>query len=288
VLRGLAEALQTDPGLVDGFADGRPIAGIRLIAGLHDLVLAGRLPALHEVMYPADPDAAPPSQETAWQLAREAFSKHGQDIRAALDWQVQQHTPDRAGVLLRGLTMLGQRRVRLLELGACAGLTLLLDRYRWRGPGWTWGAADSPLELPAGGPPPPPDLTIVQRLGCDIAPIDPHDPVAVRRLHAFIAAEMTFAHAQLDAALELARSAPVRVDKAGAYQWLSQQLAGTPADDVHTVVWHSQVWHLLDPMEQDGIRTALGAAANRFPLSRISSEPFRVGERPTLTVECLN
>src|SRR6266581_4363013 len=88
VLRGLAEALQTDPELVDGFADeasGRPIAGIRLIAGLHDLVLAGRLPALHEVMYPADPDAPPPSQETAWRLAREAFSEYGQDIRAALD-----------------------------------------------------------------------------------------------------------------------------------------------------------------------------------------------------------
>ncbi len=291
VLHGLAEALQTDPEFVEGFGEettGRPVAGIRLIAGLHDLVLAGRLPALREVMYPPDPDAPPPSRETAWLLAREAFSSHGPEIRAALLWQVQQHTPDRAGPLLRGLAMLGHRRIRLLEVGACAGLTLLLDRYRWRGPGWTWGAEDSPLVLAGSGPPPPPQLTIAERLGCDIAPVDPFDPVAVRRLHAFIAAELTIAHAQLDAALGLARAAPVRIDKAGGYQWLQHELARTPARDVHTVVWHSQVWHLLDPTEQDGIRTSVSEAANRFPLSRISSEPLRVGERPTLTVECLS
>ena len=168
VLRGLSESLRTDPEIVAPFAGqamGRPAAGIRMVAGLHDLVLAGRLPALREVMYPTDPDAPPPSAETAWSLAREAIREHAEHIRAALEWQVQQHSPDRAGLLLRGLVMLGRPRVRLLELGACAGLTLLLDRYSWRGPGWTWGAPESALTFAVSGPPPLAGLTIVERAG---------------------------------------------------------------------------------------------------------------------------
>ena len=263
----------------------RPAAGIRLVAGLHDLVLSGQLPALRELMYPADPDAPPPSPEAVWALAHEAFREHAGQLRAALEWQVQQHGPDRAGVLLRGLAMLGRRRVRLLELGACAGLTLLLDRYRWRGVGWVWGAAGSPLEFVVSGQAPPAGLTIVERAGCDIAPIDPNDRAAVRRLHAFIAAELTTAHAQLDTALALARSAPVRVVRASAGEWLRQRLAETPDPDVHTVVWHSQVWHLLDRAEQDDIRVMLAEAADRFPLSRVSWEPLRVGQRAALCIE---
>jgi hypothetical protein len=288
VLLGLADALRTDPEIADAFADAvlaRPVAGARLVAGLHDLVLAGQLPALREIMYPTDPDAPPPSPQTLWGLAREAFCTHAEHFQAALQWPVQQHIPDRAGVLLRGLAMLGKRRVRLLELGACAGLTLLLDRYRWRGVGWTWGAAESPLEFVVSSPAPPADLTIVDRAGCDVAPVNPDDPIAVRRLHAFVAAELTTTHSQLDTALGLARSAPVRVVRASAGQWLRRKLAETPDPGVHTVVWHSQVWHLLELEEQDEIRAMMVEAAYRLPLSRISWEPFRVGGRASLCIE---
>jgi hypothetical protein len=60
-------------------------------------------------MYPTDPDAPPPSPDTVWALAHQAFREHAGHLHAALDWQVQQHGPDRAGVLLRGLAMLGQQ-----------------------------------------------------------------------------------------------------------------------------------------------------------------------------------
>src|SRR5260370_32742032 len=120
VLRGLSDALRTDPDIADAFADdlmARPVAGIRLVAGLHDLVLSGQLPALREVMYPADPDAPPPSPETVWALAHEAFREHAGHLRAALEWQGPQHWPGRATPLLRGPAQLRRRPGRLPGVG---------------------------------------------------------------------------------------------------------------------------------------------------------------------------
>jgi hypothetical protein len=55
-----------------------------------------------------------------------------------------------------------------------------------------------------------------------------------------------------------------------------------PAYGVHTVVWHSNVWHTLDYLEQDSIRQTMTEAAGRFALSYITHEPAGL---PTLRVE---
>jgi hypothetical protein len=232
-----------------------------------------------------DPDAPPADADMLWQMTRQAIFDHPEQVRAALDWPVQQHSPGRTACLLTGLAMLGRPWVRLLELGACAGLTLLLDEYRWQGQGWTWGSDNSPLGFRAFCPPPPPGLAIVERAGCDIAPVDPGDPAMARRLHAFLPPELTQAHAELDAALGIAAARPRLVDQASAYEWLERQLIGQPPAGVQTVVWHCQLWHLLDQAEQDKIRDALLAAAERFPLTRISYEPYEPGGPATLIVE---
>jgi hypothetical protein len=268
------------PGWLD-----RPMAGVRLLAGVHDLVLAGVLPELWAHVYGDTLDAPPPADDVLWKLARQAIFDHPEQMRAALEWPVQQHGPERAAYLLSGLSMLAEPRVRVLELGACAGLILQADEYRWEGQGWTWGRDDSPVRFRAFGPPPPPGLEIVERAGCDLAPVDPGDPVMARRLHSFAPSELSGMHANLDAALKIAASRPPLVDKASALEWLERRLLESPPAGVHTVVWHCHVWQLLDQTERDGIRRALFAGAQRFPLTRISYEPYEVGGHSTLIVE---
>jgi hypothetical protein len=265
----------------------RPLAGVRLLAGVHELVLCGRVPELEMLMYSSDPDAAPVGSDVLWKVTRQAIFDHPDVMRAALDWPVQQHIPGRAAFLLSGLVMLGQPWVRVLELGACAGLTLQLDEYLWQGQGWTWGASDSPVRIRVDCPSPPPGLTIVERGGCDIAPVDPGDPVMARRLHTFMPPELNQVHQDLDAALKIAARRPQRIDKASAQEWLERRLLENPPLGVHTVVWHCQVWQQLDQAEQDGIREALFAASRRYPISRISYEPYELGGPATLIVESL-
>jgi hypothetical protein len=288
LLRGLANAVESDASLGallgSGWLD-RPLAGVRLLAGVHDLVLSGGVSELGAMMSGSDPDAPQPSSDVLWKVTRQAIFDHPDEMRAALDWPVQQHGPGRAGYLLAGLAMVAQPRVRILELGACAGLTLQLDEYRWQGPGWTWGASDSPTAFGIDCPPLPPGLEIVERAGCDIAPVDPGDPAMVRRLHAFVPPELGQAHADLDGALGIAAARPRLVDKASAQEWLERRLLEQPGPGVHTVVWHCHLRHLLDQAERDGICDALFAAATRFPITRISYEPYEPGGPATLIVE---
>ena len=75
------------------------------------------------------------------------------------------------------------------------------------------------------------------------------------------------------------------VDKANAREWLEQRLLEQPPLGVHTVVWHSFLRLQLERAEQDGIRDALLAAATRYPISRISYEPYELGGPATLIVE---
>lgn len=272
VLRSFASALRatapTSAGLLDGLADdldaGGPVAeliaghvqdplvGVRLLAGLS---LVSERTRVHV------PD---------WAVAREAILRNEQEIRAALDRPVQQHQPERAAFLLRGLAKLGAPRVRLLELGACAGLNLVLDRYRWAGDGWTWGDESSPVRLTAFGPPPRP-LEIVDRAGCDVRPLDAGNPGDALVLRSFVPPEHVQQRHNLDSALALTASLDVRVEQGSAAEWLRAQLA-TPADrNVHTVVWHSLLWLYLSAGEQREIEAALQEFP--CPVTRIACEP---------------
>jgi hypothetical protein len=58
--------------------------------------------------------------------------------------------------------------------------------------------------------------------------------------------------------------------------------ARRPDDGTHTVVWRSQLWHLLDCFEQEDVRETIAAAATRVLLSYITCESVRAGAAPTL------
>jgi hypothetical protein len=266
-------------------ASGSPLYCLRALAGVRYLVLTGQAPELKTHLRGLTAHMGEPSyDERTWELFRETLLGNPVQLRAAMDRPVQQHQPGRAGVLLNGLTTLAAPRVRLLELGACAGLNLLLDRYRWFGPGWEWGDPSSPVRLTANGKPPPP-IEIVERAGCDQDPRDPSDSDHANILRSFIPHERDVDQLDLDDAIALAAISPLRIEKADAADWLERILeSGAPDRSVRTVVWHSLFWGYLSPEEQTRIEKALSRAATRIPIARISYEPHSWLTAPRLQI----
>src|SRR5260370_9260983 len=77
VLRGLADAADDDDASLNALLGpgwlGRPLAGVRLLAGVHDLVLAGKAAELKALGYLPDPDPAPAGGQVLCKAARRAI-----------------------------------------------------------------------------------------------------------------------------------------------------------------------------------------------------------------------
>ena len=214
---------------------------LRLLAGVFRLVLTGQAPELIR-FYPCLGGTDPASE--AWPVMREVIATHIKDVHAALAVAPQTNEVGRSAALLAGLFDLvaasGVRRIRLLELGASAGLNLLLDQYAFRGHSWHFGPSDSKVQFADAirGPVHPESFEIVARAGCDLNPVDATTADGRLLLTSFVWPFNLDRHKRLAAAMEIATSWPVRVDKAHASEWLPRAMAVAEPEAL-TVVWHS-------------------------------------------------
>ena len=82
---------------------------------------------------------------------RELIGAHVDEMHAGLAIPPQTNEVGRSAALLAGLFDLvaasGVPRIRLLEVGASAGLNLLLDHYAYRGDSWQFGDTDSTIQF---------------------------------------------------------------------------------------------------------------------------------------------
>ena len=255
-------------------AAGSAVVQLRLMAGIQRLVLSRAEPQL-AMYYPNLGGAASPAG--AWQDFEPVLRRHVDELRAALAIAPQTNEPGRAAPLLVGLfdavRRSGLSSVRLLELGASAGLNLLVDRFFIAGDGWSYGPASSPLRLVAvAGPVTPAPFRLVDRRGCDLAPIDASTVEGRLRLTSFVWPHDLHRHERLRAALEIAASHPVRVDQAPASSWLASMLDTAGPDGVLTVVWHSITRQYWPEPEIAATSQVLDAARRRMPLAHIAME----------------
>jgi hypothetical protein len=236
---------------------------LRLLAGVFRLVLTGHAPELVR-FYPCLGGTAPASQ--AWPVMRRVIGAHREEMNAALAVPPQTNEVGRSAALLAGLFDLvaasGVRRIRLLELGASAGLNLLLDYYAFRGTSWHFGSSDSKLQFvdPIEGPVQPERFVITDRTGCDLHPVDAGTAGGRLLLTSFVWPFDLHRHDRLRSALAVAAMHPVHIDKATASSWLPNALEAD--HDGLPVVWHSitqMYWPAEEITAVQSILTSYGA-----------------------------
>ncbi|MCW2673910.1 MAG: hypothetical protein JWP14_2499 [Frankiales bacterium] len=248
------------------------VPSLRFAGGLHRLVLERKAPqlALH---YPSVGGAAP--VEEVWLAAERTCREHLPELQRLMARTVQTNEVGRSAVLFGALGMI-DGPVRLLEVGASAGLNLRCDHFAYASGDLVLGDPASPVVLQDPWEQPPPvrhHVQVVERRGCDPNPIDPTTTDGRLTLTSYVWADQVARLQRLRGALDVASRVPAPVERAGALEFLTRELA-RPRDEVTTVVWHSVVWQYVDPAERTAVDQLLQDA--RQPLVRISLEPEAV------------
>ena len=239
-----------------------------------DLIALRACGALNALAREGDPALAPlypphrlPSEDQFWLGAQAAIASEDARLTAFLDSAPQTNEVARSGALLPGCLEIARRTglpLAIREIGASAGLNLLLDRYFYRYGAFTWGARDAAVTIDCEWRGPslasPSSLEVAERLGCDLLPIDARDPVSRERMLAYIWPDQTARVAQAQAALNLAAREGVMVEEADAAQFTARQLRlGAPGRAL--VLMHSIFWQYLPRPTAAAIRAAIAKAA---------------------------
>ena len=260
------------------------VVSLRFAGALHRLVLERKAPelALH---YPSVGGTA--AAGAVWPVARRVIAEHLEELADGVRRPVQTNEVGRAAALYGGLLHVAATTglpVRLLEIGASAGLNLRADAFAYELPGGrVLGEPTSPVRLrqPWQGNLPPYEvgLQIADRLGCDPMPLDPAREADRLTLTSYVWADQVERFERLRGALQVAAERHVSVQALPASAFLERELA-EPAPGVATVVWHSVVRQYLDADERAAVERVLaeaGARASRdAPLARLSLEPERL------------
>ena len=273
-------------------APGPDAVALRLMGGVHALVLTGRAPRL-AVHYPSVGGAyAPDRVDDCWAAFRATVAAELPRVRDWMTRPPQTNEVGRSNLLVTGLLRAVRSTplpIRLFELGSSAGLNLRPEQFRYLADGFSWGPADSPVRLAGAwrGDPPAwlveagaarPELTVVERRGCDLTPIDPLSEAGALALRAYVWADQSDRFSRLDGALRLAAASPVRVEAIGAAEFL----AGVePRPGTLTVVWHSIMRQYVPAEEWARVAAELdrlaAASTAEAPFAYIAFEPERVG-----------
>jgi hypothetical protein len=228
----------------------RTLAPLLLLAAMHRMVLEGRLPEAAR-FYPSA--GWNPDDDGLWLH----FIKAVPD--AVLPVCVQTNEVERSRALLPGFLEVVRHTglpLRLLEIGASAGLNLRWDYFRF-------------LEVPS-------TVRIAERRGCDLNPIDPMLEESRAAMLCFIWPDQTDRLQQLSGAIEIARRIPASVDKCDAVEWLRMHLAEARLG-MATVVFHSVVMPYLTDEGRENVRRLIEHAGSRAtadaPIAWLSMEP---------------
>src|SRR5262249_5335191 len=268
--------------LLAGFAADPPESALalRFMGGIHRLVLTSSAPRLAKY-YPSVGGC--PDWKDIWSTFLTVISEQRQTLLPLIHHPVQTNEVGRCAALLPGFLEIARQTglsLRLLELGASAGLNLRWDQYRYEYRTASWGPIDAEVRLLDPGSQGnfhfvvTPEVSV--RSGCDIHPIDPTTSEGQLTLQSYVWADQTERLAVLRSALKVAQRIPCEIQRARAADWVAQQLR-SPTDGLCSVIFHSIVLQYLSEAERDRLSSAIqragDAASKGSPIAWLRMEP---------------
>ena len=220
---------------------------------------------------------APPDE--AWPEFRRFCLAHAVEILLLCrQRRTSTNEVQRAAVLLPafGLAARGETPLQMIEVGCAAGLLLTWDRI-----GYDYGplgrvhhpfaqftlscAAEGPVPLPAILPP------VQERIGLDLAPLDPLQQEDAQWLRALIWPEQLARRARLEQAIALARQHRPRIVAGDALQSLPGVFAGLPRAGT-VVVFHAFALAQFPEPAKRALLALLDELGRQRPLWRVGLE----------------
>ncbi|MFN8077256.1 MAG: DUF2332 domain-containing protein [Kineosporiaceae bacterium] len=286
LMRGLADGWR-DGGVVrrlcapfDGTSPGHAVQ-LRVLGALHRLVLRGQAPDLA----PFCPSVGGTSEPAgAWEVAAALLAEHEDWVRTEIRLPPQTNEVGRASalavLLAAACARTGLPDVRLLEIGASAGLNLGVAGFRITGDSFTWGPADAPVRMDGAVRDVPADVAalagrvrVTSAQGCDLDPVDATSATGQEWLLSFVWPDHVERFTRLRAALAQAAARPPAVERAEAGSWLARRLTEPAPAGVLTVVWHSVMQQYVPDEAWRRIEHEIDAARARMPLAHVALEP---------------
>ena len=163
---------------------------LRFLGAVHRIVLQGQAPQL-AACYPSaggDSDCDAP-----WPRFHAVVQQQAAVLRELVHCPVQTNEAGRCAALLGGFVEVARRTglpLRLLEVGAAAGLILRWDHYFYEAGHAGWGDPDSPVRISNVFGDVYPRLAVSTRIeephGCDTSPIDPATDEGALTLQSYV------------------------------------------------------------------------------------------------------
>ena len=186
--------------------------------------------------------------------------------------RTQTNEPGRCATLLPALP---RGPLALLEVGASAGLCLLLDEYAYDYGGVRLGPESSPVRLRCDviGEPTLPEVVpqVVWRAGLDLRPLDVHDDDDARWLLSCVWPEHFERRERLSEAIRLAKSHELALHRGDLVEDLPALLAEVPRDAT-LVVFHSAVLCYVNDEARRKFADVLAEASKSRDIVWISNE----------------
>ena len=264
----LAAKCATFAGDIDSKGHSLPL---RIAGGLHALVLQGKDAGL-TTAYPPNQT----SNEALLEATLEALHMHDAFLTYWITHAPQTNEVRRSAVLIATAHLLADRfrlPIKLSELGASAGLNLMFDRFHLN-VGEGYGPRSTVTLSPnwTGPLPPQADVTISNRRGVDLNPLNSAEPDDALRLQSYLWADQEERLNRTQATIALNAA---ELDQDDAISWLERRLSTPNTSELH-MVYSTVAWQYF-PEERQKHGTTLmettGAqASENTPLAWLSYE----------------